>query len=334
MTSHSTARTDAHSPLNLVTEDYEYIWAYDSESPGALRNVAGTDWWNEICANRANVHDGAQCDHCGAWIRYRAILKHVPTGQYIQVGETCLDNRFGRASADFHALRKQAALDRKEQKILKAWNEYKETHTVIDVLDKNDNVLYSHVNVLWDALAESTNGFIINVLHKGRQYGNLSDRQLNAIVRSFLQDIEKAFATPEPEEIWLDVPTVKAFTVEGVVLAEKWQDSDYGPQHKCLVKVDVDGGSLKLWGSVPKSLEGEWKHQPCDKHPNGIETTFKIDGKDTTHFCQCQPALLVGEVHKGDKVRFVANIEPSRNDSTFGIFKRPRKASIVKEVAA
>lgn len=312
-------RTDSHSPLNLVTEDYEYVFAYDSGTPGALREVADTEWWQNICANQANVHDGGQCDHCGAYLRYRAILKHTPTGQFIEVGETCLDNRFGRASADFHALRKQAALDRKEQKILTAWNEYKATHVVIDVLDKNDNVLYPHINVLWDALAESTNPFIVNVLHKGRQYSNLSDRQLNAIVRSFLQDIERAFQAPEAEEVWLPVPVAKAFVIEGVVLTEKWQDSDFGPTHKFLIKAAVDGGFIKLWGSVPKSLEGFLTCPVHGDHNKGWAACDQNCQREYTH-----------TVQKGDTVRLVANVKPSNNDDTFGIFSRPRQGTIVE----
>jgi hypothetical protein len=37
----------------------------------------------------------------------------------------------------------------------------------------------------------------------------------------------------------------------------------------------------------------------------------------------------IDSVQKGDRVRFVANVERSDRDETFGFFKRPRKAEVV-----
>ncbi len=46
----------------------------------------------------------------------------------------------------------------------------------------------------WDALKASTNGFVADVMGKGRRYGNLSDRQFAAIVKAVARDAEHAAA--------------------------------------------------------------------------------------------------------------------------------------------
>jgi hypothetical protein len=285
----SRTRTDAHSPLNLVTEDYEYVWSYDSQQPGCLIEVVKTGWWQEISSNRANIHDQGQCDHCGAWLRYIAILKHTPTGKFLEVGETCLDNRFGRATADFHVLRRQAALDRKEQRILTAWNAYKAEHAHVD----------------WDTLAASTNGFVINVLAKGRKYGNLSDRQLEAIQEAIVRDAQRE----ERKAIEATIPTVpvpegKGIVITGKLVSRKWKETDFGSVEKCLVVVETPEGQYKVWGSIPSSLYDTFKG------------TREVD----------VPGAAIG-----DTVTFTANVKRSDNDTSFGFYSRPRKASIVSK---
>jgi hypothetical protein len=210
------ARTDIHRPAVLITEDYEYLYAWDSGTPGCLVGIAQSPAWAEWHAKGPVEVPGrevssSQCTHCGAWIRYVALLRYIPTGQYLYVGETCLDNRFGRASADFHRLRKQAELDRKEQRILAAWNAYKADHADVD----------------WDALYASENGFVRNVLAKGRQYGNLSDRQLSAIQDALVRDAERLVRAAEQALEIKGTVTAGRQVITGLIVSIKEKISDY-----------------------------------------------------------------------------------------------------------
>jgi hypothetical protein len=276
------ARNDVHSPLNLVTEDYEYLFAWDSGTPGCLVGIAQSDAWREWHANGPVEIPGrevssSQCTHCGAHIRYVALLRYVPTGQYLYVGETCLDNRFGRATADFHQLRKQAQLDREQQRLLTAWNDYKAQHPGVN----------------FDLLATSTNPFICDVLGKGRKYGNLSDRQLDAIVKAFERDvqreIEQALRVEAPKA---DCPEGKRLTITGRLVSRKWKETQFGSVEKCLVVVDTSAGEYKVWGSIPQALYNQ-----------GVAV--------------------------GDLVTFCANVEVSPDDASFGFYSRPTKAQVL-----
>jgi hypothetical protein len=107
-------RTDPHSPLNLITENYEYAYAYDGHPEEGDRGAC-VPIVNQLIAQGwrfDQVHGGDTCDHCGARLRYVAVLKHIPTHTLIKVGEICLDNRFSLATGEFRRLRKNAALNR------------------------------------------------------------------------------------------------------------------------------------------------------------------------------------------------------------------------------
>lgn len=287
-----TARQDVHSPLNLVTEDYEYLFAWDSGTPGCLVGIAQSDAWREWHANGPVEIPGrevssSQCTHCGAHIRYVALLRYIPTGQYLYVGETCLDNRFGRATADFQHLRKQAQLDREQQRLLTAWNEYKA----------------DHAGVNFDLLATSTNPFIVDVLGKGRKYGNLSDKQLAAIVKAFERDSQRVVEQAQRALVpTAPCPVGNRLTITGRLVSRKWKQTDFGSVEKCLVVVDTGAGEYKVWGSVPKGLYGD-------------ERTG------------------VGRAEVGNLVTFVANVTRSDNDEAFGFYSRPTKAQVL-DVAA
>lgn len=292
----TTTRTDAHSPANFNPEHYNFLVAFDNggdedtnlglmSDNGVDQDIDGllTELWNAGAAGRIAYGDGSRCDHCGARIRYVGLFRHVPSGDVIAVGQTCAEGRMNYDKATFDRLRKQAQLDREAQRDLIEWNQFKADRPQVE----------------WDVLAESGNEFIGDVLRKGRRNGNLSDRQVEAIVESNKRDIE--FAAKRAEEAanalpTMSVPEGNGLIVEGKVLTTKWQESEYGDTLKMLVEVTLDGHTFKVWGSVPRAIDPE----------------------------------------HGDVVRFTANFERSNDDQSFGFFKRPRKAEVLvstKEVA-
>lgn len=264
------ARNDAHSPLNLVTEDYDYLGSvdYGTSKDAAAGFMQVTKFVKERGYQFGFVHDRAQCDHCGARLRYAAWLVHLPTGKVIEVGETCLDNRFGRATADFQALRKQAELDREAHRI---------KGLIAEFVDANPDLAF-----MADKNHEHTNDFVADVARKLRLYGSLSERQVEAVRRAVKRDSEPVVEAPK-------VPVVTGkVTISGEVKSVKVQYSDFGSTLKMLV---LDDRGFKVWGTVPASLQ---------------------DGID-----------------RGTKVQFNATVEASRDDESFGFFKRPTKAVFI-----
>jgi hypothetical protein len=251
MTTSLKARDDIHSPTNLNPENYEYLFSWDNQQPGALIGIAQSPAWAEWMAARAPIaieRSSSQCSHCGAHLRYVALLRHIPTGETIFVGETCLGNRFERSRAEFQSMRKAAQLDRQAHKIRDAWEEYQRANEAD-----------------WEALRASENPFVVDVLRKGRQYGYLWDRQLSAIGDAVVRDARYAEAKAAeallPEIPQVPVPYGKGLTITGKVLTLRTDQGDFGPQFKCLLLVTTDEGEYKLWGTVPKSVADVEKGQ-------------------------------------------------------------------------
>lgn len=125
----TSARTDIHRPsaTEFDPADYEFVAVHDNGAEWPAANLYFLDLRRELLDNGwtySGVHGGAgRCDHCGAVLRYSALMKHLPTRSLIYVGETCLDNRFELTKAEFDKARKAAQLDRERQAKLAAFNE-------------------------------------------------------------------------------------------------------------------------------------------------------------------------------------------------------------------
>lgn len=244
----TTTRTDVHRPTTLVTEDYEYLFAIDNQGPWAVN--LNRDFLAELtnfapALRERGVH---QCHHCGAHIRYTAFLKHAPTGHTIVVGETCLENRFERASSDFHRLRKQAELDRKQQRIVQARNAFVEAHPELAWLNGTIDDIPQCAR--WSS-------FIVDLQRKLHHYGELSERQIAAvhttIAKSQVRDAERASRPADPEPA--PAPTGR-IEIEGEVLSSQWRKTDFGSTLKLLIRVKTDEThAWKLWVSCPSKLE-------------------------------------------------------------------------------
>lgn len=149
----------------------------------------------------------------------------------------------------------------------------------------------------WDGLAASTNLFIVDVLSKGRKYGYLSDKQLAAIVKAYERDNRP----PEPEEVKGTIVEGRQ-VITGKVVAVKLHDSQFGETWKVTVK---DDQNRCYWGTVPTEI---WR---------GIPYNY-----DETH---AGTLLRLAPV-----ITFTATVTVSDRDPSFGFYKRPAKASIVK----
>jgi hypothetical protein len=240
-------RSDTHSPVNLVTENYEFVNAFDNQQPGWLMSDYAKEISQKVRQTPATGDRGmSQCHHCGAHIRYVAVMEHTPTGEYIAIGETCLDNRFDRATHVFQKLRKQAQLDREKQRIVKAREAF--------CLDNPDLAFLADTSQDTWPEAVKGNSFAGSLSWALSRYGNLTERQVEAIRPAIGKMIarheEKLAEAAKPEAEKVPVPEGKV-QITGTVKSTRWQESDFGGSLKMLVLADQ---GYKVWGTVPASL--------------------------------------------------------------------------------
>jgi hypothetical protein len=88
----------------------------------------------------AGVHPTGQCDHCGAHIRYEALMIHRPTNTLVTIGETCLDERFLFSTKDDFA-RLRAAAAAKAAATREAHRLHETAQAAVAWLDDSDPVL-------------------------------------------------------------------------------------------------------------------------------------------------------------------------------------------------
>ena len=260
----STTRNDPHSPSNLITESYDYVGSYDSSPTAGMSIEYGPDGAKSVsygpeAAQRMRMsklihestdsRDDGRCDHCGANIRYRAVLRYRPNGQHIQVGETCLENRFGRATEDFQALRKQAELDRAEQRIKKAVQAFVEANPDLAWMGEKET-------------PEQYKGsfFLVDVARKLRSYGELSERQVAAVRTAMVREGEfqarKRARDAERARQEAERPSAPAPSGRVSVTGEVWkvQEPDEYAQYPTWKMLVADDRGFRVWGSVPRSL--------------------------------------------------------------------------------
>lgn len=304
-------RTDIHAPSNLIPEDYEFAYAFDAHPESGERQAA------RVMLNLAleegfrfgRIHGGDQCDHCGARLRYIAVLKHLPTKTMIYVGEDCLA-RFDMTSDEFHTLRTEARLNRErtakavkiaaavEANPLLAWLTYPEALHGGRTEPKfcEGSCFYTYETCKGHTDYADFNSFLDSVAEKFRRYADLSEKQIAAVERAIIRDTERrdrkaervaadlaAKAAGEIEPVPADAGRIK---ITGEVISQKTVEGDYGVQFKMLVR---DDRGFKVWGTEPSSISPE----------------------------------------KGSRVSFMAKVERSKDDEFFGFFSRPTKAEIL-----
>lgn len=236
-------RNDAHSPANLVTEDYDFVLAGDNNPPEGCPGWVmqygdfGLETSRRLARTGVAGRGTSQCHHCGAHLRYFAIMEHRPTGDLIAIGETCLDNRFDRATSEFHKLRKQAQLDREQQRIRGAVAEFAAANPDLAFMADKDH--------------DHTNSFVADVARNLRRYGNLTERQVEAVRKSLARDAAAAAAPVVPPAPVVPVVEGRG-EITGTIVSLKWQDSSFGTVYKMLVK---DDRGFKVWGTVPAGLD-------------------------------------------------------------------------------
>lgn len=138
--------------------------------------------------------------------------------------------------------------------------------------------------------------FSHGIAMKLKRWGSLSPAQIGAVQRGV--DRKKARAAEAETLKSVEALAEGRYEIEGEVLSVKSGENDYGFWTKMLVKMD-DGN--KVYGSVPNDL----------------------------HAIECGGGTRC--VNRGERVRFAAKVERSKDDEHFGFYSRPTKAALVEE---
>lgn len=272
-------RTDIHRPSapEFDPQGYDLHDVYDTHPEEGDNRQRGEDVRRLVGEGFrfTSAHGSGQCGHCGAHIRYAALMLHRATMGMIYIGETCLDNRFdaGLTAGKFQRLRKAAKLNRERATKTARIAAIIAAHPTLEPLQHPDAAI-------------AMGDFVADVMFKLASYGELSDRQIEAVERAVVRKAERdaeAAAKPAPKPV-----PVGKMTVTGAVVSTKAEHNpySYGMLYKMLVE-HTDG--WRVWGSVPAGLADE-------------------------------------DLHRGDLVTFDATVERSDRDEAFGFFKRPRNA--------
>jgi len=247
-------RSDVHSPKRLITEDYEFVGCGNfptAELPGYSPLVHEAAYLLDEGWGFGENESAGECYHCGAHLTYYAILKHLPTRTLIRVGETCLANRFERATAEFHSLRAQSALDRQQQRIKKMRERFRTDHAEFVAALDAENAR--------GANGESTDSFLMSLYLQLQRKGELSERQIDAGEQAIVRAAEyRAKREAEEANEPPASPVVEGkITVAGELLAVKSQEGYYGNSTlKMLVR---DDRGFKVWGTLPEAIYGARK---------------------------------------------------------------------------
>ena len=290
------ARTDIHRPSadEFDPEAYDLWGCFDlfPEWPNPGENEYRSNLIRKLRDDgyKIGAHGYGQCGHCGARIRYAALMVHKGAKEYIWIGEICLDNRFEMTQAEFKQLRETARLNRERMARKDRIAQFYEDHPLL--------IWLSYAPVITNSRGY-VNGFLCDLYHKLIKYGELSDRQIAAAERVIIENTKR-----DDEQAELDKAAAVALAVmlasgvkcpegrveiEGEIVSVKEYDG-YMPGTSSWKMLVVTSEGWKVWGTRPDAI---W------------------------------------QAEKGDRVRFTATVTPSEDDQLFGKFKRPTKAEVL-----
>lgn len=290
----ATRRRDVHAPASAAFDPqaYRLVGCFDRLCPISALELAEVRAQLSGDGYRLGSGSNCNCGHCGAAIRYSALLVRDDCREYIHVGEVCLDNRFeALTKEEFKRLRETARLNRERANFEERIDALVEEHPHLQRLLNNDATVQG-------------SGFLSDVRRKFVENGRLSDNQIAAVARVFESDEKRkqwAAEKAERQAQWAaEKAALKAAGVaapegrvefEGEVVSCKWHESQVGYRSVGSWKVTVktDAG-WSVWVTLPSNL---------------VE-----DGSA-----------------KGRRIRLTATLTKSDRDPTFAFGKRPTGAS-------
>lgn len=332
----TTQNTNPHRPSAIIPSDYRDLGAFyqgSSEAEWKIYNayehrhtyaqveatglVADGGDWGSYVDDPSVFHQGhyaksASCDSCGATFAHGELYLHLPTNTLVAFGHTCASNMGLDTAA-------RAAKAERTRILNQAYRE---------VWLEEDPTTYA-----W--LMEAPQG------------------------GGFASDLRRRFQSSKPElsfkqSQWAHKLARQAAEWQGAN-AELIRELEAAPEGSKLAELHwsyLGSGSLSekatawAWELVNAEPEPEAQPVPAGK---GVEVTGKViktdwhendfgDRKvmtvktDAGWLVWGTVPSAIYSVQAGDTVTFVANLEASDRDPSFGFFKRPRKAELLEEV--
>ena len=308
----TTTRTDIHRPSAPEFDPADYdchgVFDLDPEWGDAGFRIAVV---NSLIAQGHSFagapHGHGQCSHCGAYLRYAALMLHTPSGTLLYVGETCLDHRFdGMTKAEFARLRANASAIRERRSLRERFAELCEQHPVLAYASYAQNIgdagatdgVDGAGSFLWVTRTGDKLATMEDIADRARQYGETSVKQIAYLERimGWLDEAEQRRAAREAQRAatlatGVTLPTEGRQVVTGEIVSISIKDNDYGVR---IVMTVRDDRGFRVWGTLPSSLDPG--HGSLDNL-------------------------------RGKRVTFTAAIKASDSDPLFGWFSRPTKAS-------
>lgn len=241
-------RVDIHRPTVFDPEKYESVDILDTKHQPSVANAVTELTDQGYVLGNGSVNN---CGHCGARMRYAALLKRTDVKEFIFVGEQCLDNRFksGLTAEKFQELRKKAALSRERMR---------RDERIGKMVD-------DHPHLAWLTYPESLQDWGGNMTksigYQFRKEGRLTDRQVSAVKEALYRDAdhyeqeqERKRKEAEERAQAIDAPTEKNYSFDAVVLGTRL-DPGYGynaPDVKKLLVQSPEG--WKAWMTCPAAI--------------------------------------------------------------------------------
>lgn len=295
-------RTDVHRPSapEFDPEKYDCLGVFDMHPDDGNRMDHARTVNNVVALHRWTFkgapHGTCQCSHCGAYLRYVALMVYRPTGTLMHIGETCLGERFeAMTRADFQELRAHAAKKSAETRAAHAANMLRQAAR--EWLDLSDERL-SELSYVGNGGLVDQDDVLTDMAGYLRRTGELTVGQENYA----LKIIERVVTRENRLAAEKLLPTIPApvgrVTVTGEIVHVKLHEDMYGSTFKIIVR---DDRGFKVWTTMPSALRP-------DSISGGAPEIYALKGK---------------------RVRFDAALSRSDRDASFAFGKRPTKASVL-----
>lgn len=277
-------RTDIHRPsaeeFNPQQYEEEGCWDLHPDAMSAPDRIAVT---NRLLAEGYKFTGAwglGRCDHCGATVRYTALMSHQPTKGLIWVGEECLWNRFGLSSAEFHKLRETARLNRERQ------TKAEKLQKALDGFDAAAIAAYQ-----WATNDTEASHIAVDIARKIEKYYDPSEKQLAFLVKLHTEHLERERRKAERAAA-VDAGEITPCpegrqTVRGVILSVKWVDDEFSYNGGTLKMLVQDERGFRVYGTCPSSLSsseelrGSVVEFSANLQPKAADPTFGFYSRPT-----------------------------------------------------
>lgn len=263
-------RTDPHRPGAIVPADYTYIRSY--ELPRR------TDGWpcpsfglnceierRVLDAEGRIVHSGehdadgmcciagmyliakvpfaeqggtSKCSVCGTWFARGDVWRHNPTGEHVHLGWCC---------AEKYSL----LVDRSEFELKAERWKRAQARAIKTELSKRARAEFLAKHEGLQEALETDHHIVQDIKGRFKEHCSLSDAQVTLVFKIARERAGRS------EEKTVPAPRGDGrITFRGTVVSVRDQETAYGFQTKCTIKVTTDAGVWLAWGTLPSGCSG------------------------------------------------------------------------------